>query len=117
MAVVRGGGYRGRRMTNEEIIAAVGHDRNFSELDLVRAQEVAAYLDARRAGRAPVSSLTGGSSRSDARPGLEPEDLEEAAARLKASDAEFGERMAEWLRILREAIDSFQGTETLPRAS
>ena len=104
-------------MTNEEIIAAVGGDRHFSELDLVRALEVATYLDARRAGRTPIPSLTDVASPGNARTGLESEDLEEAAARLKAGDAEFCERMTESLRILREAIDSLGGTETLSRAS
>jgi hypothetical protein len=111
-------------MTNEEIIAAVGGDRDFSQLDLATALEVASYLDARKAGRDPSASFIGASPKApvsdltgDARPGLEPEDLEEAAARLKASAAEFSERVAEPLRILAEAAALFQGTETLPRAS
>jgi hypothetical protein len=93
-------------MTNEEIIAAVGGDRDFSEIDLATALKVAAYLDGRKSGRGQSSS-----------PGLEPEDLERAAAGLEATTAEFCERIAEPLETLREVVGLLQETETHRRAS
>ena len=117
----------GVRMTKEEIIATVGGGPEFSELDLATALEVAAYLDARksqRASAAPTSSLPGGSpkapvndSTEDADSGFEPEDLEQVAATLKASLAEFDEQIAEALKTLRELAGLPEETETLSRAS
>ena len=109
-------------MTKEEIIATVGGGRHFSELELATALEVGSYLDARKSGRAPAAAA--GSLKvpvndptEDADSGLEPEDLERAAARLKASLAEFEERTARKLKTLRELIGLPEEPETLSRAS